>query len=399
MAKKGEVLLEVNDLKMYFPVFKGIFKRVAGYIKAVDGVTFFVRKGETLGLVGESGCGKSTTGRAIIRLYKPTSGEVFFDVPEEIKEKIRAYEEEGREKEAALLRERYDLAKMPDKALKPYRRKIQMIFQDPYASLNPRMTIGNAIEEVLRIHGIGDTYEERKKKVLELLTKVGIREEYVNRYPHEFSGGQRQRIVIARALAVNPELIIADEAVAALDVSIRAQVLNLMQDLQEEYGLTYIFISHDLSVVRYISDRIAVMYLGNMVEIAPANSIYDMPLHPYTRALLSAVPIPDPEIRDKKKRIILEGDVPSPLAKPSGCPFHPRCYENMGVICATKVPQLEEILPDHWVACHKVSKEKDKIRKEWEKLQREKKAREGVSEQEAGAKSSTSKSKGKRKGR
>ncbi len=364
-------LLEVKDLKMYFPIYGGIFRKVVGHVKAVDGVSFFVREGETLGLVGESGCGKSTTGRAIIRLYKPTEGEVFFDVDEEIINQIREYKESGMHEQAKELELRYNLAKMPDSNIKPYRKKIQMIFQDPYASLNPRMTIGNAIEEVLYVHGIGDSYDERKKIVMQLLEKVGLRAEHINRYPHEFSGGQRQRIVIARALALKPKLIIADEAVAALDVSIRAQVLNLMQDLQKEFNLAYIFISHDLSVVKHISHRVAVMYLGSMVEVAGSDEIYSNPLHPYTKALMSAVPIPDPTIRGKKKRIKLEGDVPSPLNKPTGCPFHPRCPVADKLICAEKVPVLEEILPDHYVSCHIVSRDKDKIRKQYEKKKKE----------------------------
>ena len=302
----GKALVEVRNLKMHFPIHRGIiFQRQVGAIKAVDGINFSMVKGETLGLVGESGCGKSTTGRALLQLYRRTEGEVIF--------------------------EGTDLTKTKGEDLRKMRRRMQMIFQDPYASLNPRMTVGSIVGEPLEVHNIGSTKKERQERVQELLKIVGLNPYFVNRYPHEFSGGQRQRIGVARALAVNPAFIVCDEPISALDVSIQAQIINLLEDLQDELGLTYLFIAHDLSVVRHISDRIAVMYLGKIVELADRDELYADPMHPYTQALLSAVPIPDPVIEGKRKRIILEGDVPSPANPPKGCHFCTRCPRVMDV--------------------------------------------------------------------
>jgi oligopeptide transport system ATP-binding protein len=324
-AHLGDTLLEVNNLVMHFPLTKGIvFQRQVGAVQAVDGVSFSVKKGETLGMVGESGCGKSTTGRALLQLYKPTAGEVNFH---------------GQ-----------DLTKLDSGKMRKMRRYLQMIFQDPYASLNPRMTVGNIISEPMQIHNLVPK-NERNERVQELLETVGLNPYFANRYPHEFSGGQRQRIGVARALAANPEFIVADEPVSALDVSIQAQIVNLMEDLQEQFGLTYLFIAHDLSVVRHISDRIAVMYLGKIVELAPRDGLYDNPLHPYTKALLSAVPIPDPVIEKKRERIILTGDVPSPINPPSGCHFHTRCPYVMDV-CKVEEPAFADQGGGHFVACH-----------------------------------------------
>jgi len=314
-------ILEVRNLRKYFPIRKGLFSKVAAYVKAVDGVTFEIKRGETLGLVGESGCGKTTTGRLILRLVESTEGSVNFD---------------GTDVFAAG---RKDLRKL--------RRRMQIIFQDPFSSLNPRMTVGGMISEVLKVHKLA-TGKETGNRVGELLDMVGLAPRHANLYPHEFSGGQRQRIGIARALAVSPEFIVADEPVSALDVSIQAQIINLLQDLQEKLDLTYLFIAHDLSVVRHISTRVAVMYLGKIVEIADSAILYDKPLHPYTCALMSAVPIPDPKI--KKQRIILGGDVPSSSAIPSGCPFHPRCPECIDE-CKVTVPVLEEKETGHRAAC------------------------------------------------
>ncbi len=321
---KPQKLIEVNNLVKYFPVRGGLLQRVKAWVQAVDDVSFFIRKGETLGLVGESGCGKTTVGRTMLRLLEPTGGSVLFD---------------GQ-----------DVFSLKGKALKAIRRDMQIIFQDPYASLDPRIPIGESVAEGLKIHGIG-TPKERFDIVIDMLRKVGLEDYHARRYPHEFSGGQRQRIGIARALALNPKFIIADEPVSALDVSIQAQVLNILKDLQHEFGLTYLFIAHNLSVVEHISDRVAVMYLGKMVEMAPRDELFSNPLHPYTQALMSAIPIPDPTVQ--RERIILEGDVPSPLNPPSGCRFHPRCPVVMEH-CSQEEPPFREALPEHWVACWRV---------------------------------------------
>jgi peptide/nickel transport system ATP-binding protein len=326
-----DTLLEVNDLKKHFPITGGVFSRVVGHMRAVDGVSFQVQRGETLALVGESGCGKTTTGRLISRLYKPTAGEILF----------RAGGPDG---------DMIDLAQLDNKALRPMRQHMQMIFQDPYTSLNPRKTILETIGEPLKLNHIarGKALEDR---VVELMRLVGLRPEYLTRYPNAFSGGQRQRIGVARALALNPSLIIADEPVSALDVSVQAQILNLLKRLQQELNLTYIFISHDLSVVKHISNRVAVMYVGKIVETAPVSRLYAKPLHPYTEALLSAVHTTDPKARDQKKRIVLQGDVPDPANPPSGCYFHPRCLYAKDV-CKQDAPPLREIQPGHFSACH-----------------------------------------------
>jgi len=317
-------LVEVRDLKMHFPITQGIIiQRRVGAIKAVDGISFSIIRGETLGLVGESGCGKSTTGRAILQLYRPTAGEVLF---------------EGE-----------SLTELKGERLRKMRRRMQMIFQDPYASLNPRMTVGDIVGEPLVVHGISKR-KERRERVQELLRVVGLNPYFVNRYPHEFSGGQRQRIGVARALAVNPDFIVCDEPISALDVSIQAQIINLLEDLQAEFNLTYLFIAHDLSVVRHISDRIAVMYLGKIVELTGRTELYDNPLHPYTQALLSAVPIPDPVVEETRQRIILEGDVPSPANPPLGCNFSTRCPVVMDV-CREEEPEFKDVGDGHWVAC------------------------------------------------
>ena len=324
-ATSGKNLLEVSGLTMHFPLTQGIiFQRQVGAVRAVDGIDFFVEKGETLGLVGESGCGKSTTGRAILQLYKPTAGSVRF--------------------------EGIELTTLGSEQMRRTRRRMQMIFQDPYASLNPRMTVGNIIGEPLEVHDLARG-RARTERVQELLRIVGLNPYFTNRYPHEFSGGQRQRIGVARALAVEPEFIVADEPISALDVSIQAQIINLLEELQSRFQLTYLFIAHDLSVVRHISDRVAVMYLGKIVELADRQELYEHPLHPYTQALLSAVPIPDPVIEAKRKRIILTGDVPSPVNPPSGCRFHTRCWKAQQ-ICSEVDPEFVEHGPRHWAACH-----------------------------------------------
>jgi oligopeptide transport system ATP-binding protein len=324
-TSNGNVLLEVKNLKMHFPVTSGIvFQRAVAHIKAVDDISFYVRQGETLGLVGESGCGKTTTGRCILQLYKPTGGQIIF---------------EGQE-----------LSKLNTRQMRLMRRQMQVVFQDPFSSLNPRMTAGNIIGEPLIVHGLVKSKAEYKDRVGELLQNVGLNPYMADRFPHEFSGGQRQRIGVARALSVDPKFIVCDEPVSALDVSIQAQVINLLEDLQEQFNLTYLFIAHDLSVVRHISDRVAVMYLGRIVEIADRNDIYRNPLHPYTKALLSAVPIPDPVIDAQRERILLSGEVPSPLNPPSGCVFHPRCPIAIDD-CSRVVPDLKEVEPGHWAAC------------------------------------------------
>ncbi|MCX7839840.1 MAG: dipeptide ABC transporter ATP-binding protein [Anaerolineae bacterium] len=324
---RADVQLDVQNLKMYFPIRRGFLQRLVGNVKAVDDVSFQVRTGQTLGLVGESGCGKTTVGRCIARAYKPTAGKIIYT--NEANQSV-------------------DLATLPASELKPYRRQVRMIFQDPYSSLNPRMTLLEIIGEPMKIHRTARG-KELEDRVAMLLQKVGLSPEYMRRYPHAFSGGQRQRIGIARALALDPRVIIADEPVSALDVSVQAQILNLLRDLQRELGLTYIFISHDLSVVQYIADRVAVMYVGNLVEIADTHRVFYTPKHPYTEALLSAVPKPDPRLRSQ--RIVLEGDVPDPARPPSGCPFHPRCRYAQAV-CRVEKPQLCDVSAEHLVACH-----------------------------------------------
>jgi oligopeptide/dipeptide ABC transporter ATP-binding protein len=322
----GQILLRAENLTKYFPIRQGVlFRREVGRVHAVDGVSFELRAGETLGLVGESGCGKSTLARCLSRIYEITSGTLIF--------------------------EGTDITRYSRRQLRPVRRDLQMVFQDPYASLNPRKRVGAIIADPLRIHHAGSR-EQIRDRVIELLQVVGLSAEQVNRYPHEFSGGQRQRIGVARALALRPKLVIADEPVSALDVSIRAQVINLLDDLQDDLALTYIFIAHDLGVVRHVSDRIAVMYLGKIVEISPAEELYERPAHPYTEALLSAVPVPDPDLSAARQQIVLEGDVPSPISPPSGCRFHPRC-RYATEICRTEEPQLElRGSPGHLAACH-----------------------------------------------
>lgn len=320
---EDNVLLKVKKLKKYFPVRGGILSKIIGYVQAVDEISFDIKRGETLGLVGESGCGKTTTGRTIIRLLEPTAGEVDF---------------KGK-----------DIFKLSKEELRKARRNIQIIFQDPFGSLNPRMTVGEIVGESLVIHKIVKNKKEKEERVRDLLETVGLNAGHIRRYPHEFSGGQRQRIGIARALALNPKLVICDEPVSALDVSIQAQVINLLEDLQEKFNLTYLFIAHDLSVVKHISDRVAVMYLGKIVELSSTSELYDNTQHPYTEALLSAVPIPDPTL--KRQRIVLEGDVPSPFKPPAGCRFHPRC-KYVEPICSQEEPELIDIENGHFVACH-----------------------------------------------
>jgi len=320
----GKNLVEIKNLVKYFPVRGGLMQRVVAWVQAVDDVSFTIREGETLGLVGESGCGKTTVGRTMLRLVEPTSGSVGFDG--------------------------VDVFKLKGTALKTMRRNMQIIFQDPYASLDPRMPVGESIAEGLKIHNIGSA-RDRFETVTQMLHKVGLEDYHARRYPHEFSGGQRQRIGIARALALRPKFIVADEPVSALDVSIQSQVLNILKDLQQEFGLTYLFVAHNLSVVEHISDRVAVMYLGKMVEMAPRQEFFRNPLHPYTQALMSAIPIPDPTIR--RERIILPGDVPSPLNPPTGCRFHPRCPVALAH-CKAEEPPFREVSPDHWIACWRI---------------------------------------------
>ena len=324
MIAEKQVLLKVQDLKKYFPIMRGIIRRKVGDVKAVDGVTFDIYQGETLGLVGESGCGKSTTGRVILQLYPVTSGEITY---KDLK-----------------------LTDLSGEELRKIRPKMQMIFQDPHASLNPRMTVGSIISEPLDEHSVVRG-QAKRERVEELLGLVGLNPMHANRYPHEFSGGQRQRIGIARALALNPEFIVCDEPIAALDVSIQAQVVNLLEDLQGEFGLTYLFISHDLSMIRHIAQRVAVMYLGRIMELTTQKDLYNDPLHPYTQALLSAVPTPNPALEAKRERIILKGDVPSPVDPPPGCPFNTRCPIAVEQ-CSQEIPEWRQLKPEHWVACH-----------------------------------------------
>ena len=323
-ATTGTTLVDVKGLKVHFPIKGGILNRTVANVKAVDGVDMFIQRGETLGLVGESGCGKSTTGRAILQLVKPTEGSVVFEGDE--------------------------LTKLSPGALRQKRARMQMVFQDPFGSLDPRFSVGELVAEPLKNFNRGNA-KEIEEQVADLLRVVGLNPFFMNRFAHEFSGGQRQRIGIARALALRPSLVVADEPVSALDVSIQAQVLNLLQDLQGKFGLTYLFVAHNLSVVKHISDRVAVMYLGRVVELSKSVEMYEMPLHPYTQALLSAIPVPDPEIESKRKRIILEGDVPSPVNPPSGCNFHPRCWKAQAV-CREVIPPLEEKQYNHYAACH-----------------------------------------------
>ncbi|MFY0760086.1 dipeptide ABC transporter ATP-binding protein [Metabacillus dongyingensis] len=325
LLKPDETILQLIDVQKHFPIKAGILQKTAGHVKAVDGINLTVKKGETIGIVGESGCGKSTAGRTIIRLYEPTGGKIIFD---------------GQ-----------DISHLPESELrKTVRKNIQMVFQDPFASLNPRKTLGSIIKEPMDTHSLYKG-RERLERVEELLEKVGLNASFINRYPHEFSGGQRQRIGIARAIALNPQMVIADEAVSALDVSIQAQIINLLEDLQDEFNLTYMFISHDLSVVRHISDRVGVMYLGKMMELADKHSLYSDPLHPYTQALLSAVPVPRKAGQARRERIVLKGELPSPANPPQGCVFHTRCPAATSV-CREAVPQFKEVKKNHFVACH-----------------------------------------------
>lgn len=321
-------LVEIKGLCKYFKTKKGIFSGNKGLLKAVDGVSFNIEKGETLGLVGESGCGKSTLGRTLLKLYNPTAGEIFYNSNE--------------------------IGKLSNKDMKPYRKNMQMIFQDPYASLNPRLTVGDIIGEPLDIHNIAQG-KDREEKIKYYIHKVGLHPDHINRYPYEFSGGQRQRIGIARALAVNPDFIVCDEPISALDVSIQAQIVNMLEELQDEMGLTYLFIAHDLSMVKHISNRVGIMYLGKLVEISDSKEVYSNPVHPYTKALLSAIPIPNPDIAKSKQRIILEGDIPSPIDPPPGCRFMSRC-RYAKPICGEVEPELKEVSSGHCVACHLFNK-------------------------------------------
>jgi oligopeptide transport system ATP-binding protein len=324
----GDILLSVRGLKMHFPVFEGaLFRKVIGHVKAVDGVDFDIRRGETLGLVGESGCGKTTTGRCILQLERPSAGQILFN---------------GK-----------NLAELDRNAMRAMRSRVQVIFQDPYSSLNPRMTVGDIIGEPMKVHGTEPDSAKRDRRVRELLHIVGLNPRFADRYPHEMSGGQRQRVGIARALSLQPEFIVCDEAISALDVSIQAQIINLLEDLRDKFNLTYLFIAHDLSVVRHLCHRVAVMYLGKVVELAECDELFDNPMHPYTRALLNAVPIPDPEVEANRPHQVIQGEVPSPINPPSGCVFHPRCTLAVDG-CKAAIPGLRELRPGHWVACTEV---------------------------------------------
>lgn len=328
-TREDAPLLQVNNLRMHFPIMAGFFRRVVGHVKAVDDVSFAIKAGETLGLVGESGCGKTTAGRCILRAYNPTDGQILYRRPDN---------------------QVVDLATLSNQELKPYRQQIRMVFQDPFSSLNPRMPVIDIVGDPMKINRVASG-KELEDRVAALLRRVGLRPEYMRRYPHAFSGGERQRLGIARALALDPHLVVADEAVSALDVSVRAQILNLLQDLQEELRLTYLFVSHDLSVIEYLCDRVAVMYVGKLVELAPTEAIFANPQHPYTEALLSAVPKPDPRVRRQRRRIVLEGDVADPANPPSGCYFHPRC-RYAKARCSTETPPLRQISEGHYAACH-----------------------------------------------
>lgn len=328
ISRNGQALLEVKDLKKYFPIRKGFFRKVVGHVRAVDSIDFYINEGETLGLVGESGCGKTTTARCILRALKPSGGQILYH---------------------AQTGQTLDVAALPYDEIRPLRREMQMIFQDPFASLNPRMNLLDIVGEPLLVNGMKDR-KERTERVAKMLRLVGLRSEYMQRFPHAFSGGQRQRIVIARALVLHPRLVVADEPVSALDVSVQAQVLNLLLELQQELHLTYLFVAHDLSVVKHITDRVAVMYVGKLAETAPTEELFFHPKHPYTAALMSAVPVADPRVRSKMTP--LQGDVPSPANPPSGCYFHPRCPHAVD-ICSTQTPILEEISPKHFVSCHR----------------------------------------------
>jgi len=334
IPEADNILLEVKGLKKYFPIQKGLLRKVVGYVKAVDDISFYVRKGETLGLVGESGCGKSTAGRSIIRLYEPTAGEVHFN--------SRTLSSNGAGKMVNIM-------ELSPHEMHSIRKEISMVFQDPINSLNPRMTVSDIVGEPMAIHGL-DNGRETEEIIVRLLERVGLRPDHLRRYPHEFSGGQRQRIGIARALSLNPQLVICDEPVSALDVSIQAQTLNLLRDLQQDFNLSYVFVAHDLSVVQHISDRVAVMYVGKIAEMADAEELYTHPLHPYTEALLSSVPVADPLY--KSERIVMQGDVADPSNPPSGCYFHPRCRYAQE-ICKLQTPEFRQLKPDHFVACHR----------------------------------------------